>query len=231
VGNITNLTADFSWLLGNNHTGSMRWSIVTPDGNVFVYYGDLSGTFQSGTDGTGINMATVTDARVEGSGFAGTPLYDTWSDVLSRTAPSGTVSNEPVSEIDLVVDAGYAGTQKVQLSDVSITANGNTSEYVPGTVTGSTSSSDSDGPWSNTTAPAMYIDVAQTSGGTPGTVDETTYAGVGDTGGQFSVAGGTYKYNLSTSSLPGAGTYQVSMDPSPAHTSPITTSPGTFELK
>jgi hypothetical protein len=229
VGNITSLIADFTWLSGNNHTGSMRWSIVTPDGTIYVYYGDLSSTFQSGTGGTGVNMATVTDARVEGSGsLAGTPVYDTWSDVLSRLG--GTVANEPVSEIDLVVDAGYAGTQAVQLSDVSITANGSTSEYVPGTVAGSSSSSDSLGPWSNTTAPAMYIDVNRTSGADPGTVDETTYTGVGDTGGQFSVVNGMYKYNLSSSSL-GAGTYQVFMDPSSAHTSPIATSPGTFVLK
>ncbi len=35
-----------------------------------------------------------------------------------------------VNAIDLVVDAGYGGTQKVQLSDVFV----NGSEYVPGTV-------------------------------------------------------------------------------------------------
>jgi hypothetical protein len=210
----------------------MRWSIVTPDGNVYVYYGDLSSTFQSGQGGSGVNMATVTDARVEGDGsLAGTPLYDTWSDVLSRPAPSGTVANEPVSEIDLVVDAGYAGSQKVQLADVQVTANGSTSEYVPGTVPGSTSTSDSVGAWTSTTTPPMYIDVVQTSGSAPGTVDETTYTGVGDTSGQFSVVDGKYKYNLSTASLPGAGTYQVFMDPSSSHNSPITTSPGTFILK
>jgi hypothetical protein len=232
VGNIANLTAAFSWLAGNNHTGSLRWSIVTPDGNVYVYYGDLSSTFQSGQGGSGVNMATVTDARVEGDGsLGGTPLYDTWSDVLSRSAPSGTVANEPVSEIDLVVDAGYAGAQRVQLSDVQITANGSASEYVPGTVPGSTHTTDSIGSYSPTTTPPMYVDVVQTSGGAPGTVDETTYTGVGDTSGQFAVVDGKYKYNLSNASLPGAGTYQVSMDPSSAHNSPITTSPGTFVLK
>lgn len=232
VGSISNLTADFSWIAGNNHTGSMRWSIVTPDGEIYVYYGDLSTTFQSGQGGSGDNMASATDARIEGTGsLAGTPVYDTWSDVLSRPAPSGTVANEPVSAIILVVDAGYAGTQQVQLSDVSIAGTGFSSGYVPGTVAGSTSSTDSLGPWSNTTTPAMYIDVVQDTGSAPGTVDETTYTGVGDTGGQFKVVNGMYKYNLSTATLPGAGTYQVFMDPSSAHNSPITTAPGQFVLK
>lgn len=217
VGNITNLTADFSWLVGNNHTGSMRWSIMTPDGIVFVYYGDVSSSFQSGTGGSADNMAAVTDARVEGNGsFAGSPVYDTWTDVLARSAPSGTVANEPVSEIDLVVDAGYAGTQKVQLSDVQITANGTSSEYVPGTVSGSSSSADSFGPWSNTTSPKMYIDVVLGDSNASAAVDETTFTGVGDSGGQFAVVNGMYKYNLSNTNPPlgVAGTYYVYMNSS-----------------
>jgi hypothetical protein len=242
VGNITNLTADFSWLNGgNNHTGSMRWSIVTPDGVVYVYYGDLSSTFQSGQGGSGVNMATVTDARVEGEGsFSGSPLYDTWSDVLSRTAPSGTVANETVSEIDLVVDAGYAGTQQVALSDVQITGNGSTGEYVPGTVPGSTSTTHSLSSWTATTSPAMYIDVVKGNASDPGTVDETTYTGVGDSGGQFAVVDGKYKYNLSNSSQPlgSAGTYYVYMNSSAtlgnANRIPTSNAPGgivSFVLK
>ena len=77
----------------------------------------------------------------------------------------------------------------------------------------------------------MYLDVVQTSGGAPGTVDETTYTGVGDTGGQVTVVDGKYKYNLANTTLPGAGTYQVCMDPSATHTAPIQTTCGIFVLK
>ena len=60
-------------------------------------------------------------------------------------------------------------------------------------------------------------------------MDETSYTGVGDTSGQFAVVNGMYKYNLSTSSLSGAGTYWVYMTPdTDAHR---VASGGTFVLK
>jgi hypothetical protein len=217
VAGISNLTADFTWLTGYNHQGSMRWSIVTSAGNFFVYYGDTSSSFQSGTGGTGVNMTATGEARVE-TPETGPGKYVTWSDLINGTnGVNASDASVTVSEIDLVVDAGYGGTQKVQLSDVQITASGNTSEYVPGTVPGSTSTTDSVGPWSSTTSPAMYIDVAMGNPSDPGTVDETTYTGVGDTGGQFAIVNGMYKYNLSNTSLPlgSPGTYYVYMNSNP----------------
>jgi hypothetical protein len=220
VGSISNLTAHFGWPVGHNAGGSMRWALRTPDGEVWIYYGDLATTFQSGTGGSGTNMLTLTDARVEASQLGHSPQYDTLANVLAAPAPTasyGTIANEPVTGIDLVVDAGWALTQRVQLSDVQITANGSTSEYVPGTVPGSTSTSDSVGPWTATTSPAMYIDVVKGNPSDPGTVDETTYTGVGDSGGQFAVVDGKYKYNLSNASAPlgSAGTYYVYMNSGP----------------
>ena len=231
VAGITSLTADFTWLAGSDHTGSMRWSIVTSAGTYYVYYGDNCPFCETGTSGSGVNMTTTTDQRVE-TPETGPGQFVTWSDLINGTnGVNPGDASATVSEVDLVVDAGFAGTQRVQLSDVQITDNGSTSEYVPGTVPGSTSTVDSVGPWSSTIVPTMYIDVVQTSGSAPGTVDETTYTGVGDTSGQFSMVDGMYKYNLSTTSLPGAGRYQVFMDPSAAHNTPIANSPGTFVLK
>ena len=226
---ITNLTADFTWQTGNNHQGSMRWSIVTSAGTFYVYYGDTSSSFQSGTGGTGANMTQATDARVE-TPELGPGTYVTWSDLINGTnGVNASDAAATVSEIDLVVDAGYGGTQKVHLSDVFI----NSSEYVPGTVTGSSTSTTTDGPWTTTTTPSMYIDIAKGSSSDPGTVDETTYTGVGDTSGQFAVVDSKYKYNLSNNLT--AGTYNIWMTPSDdAHRIPVTNSPtgaATFVLK
>jgi hypothetical protein len=70
------------------------------------------------------------------------------------------------------------------------------------------------GSWQNTTTPSMYLDLSKVTGSDPGTVDETTYSGVGDTSGQFSVVNGMYKYNLDSSQIGGAGGYTVTLDPS-----------------
>jgi hypothetical protein len=107
------------------------------------------------------------------------------------------------------VDGSYAGTQTVKLSDALI----NNSEYVPG----STSSTDSVGPWTATTSPPMYIDVVQQGSATdPGTPDETTYTGVGDSGGQFAVVDGKYNPSNNSKPLGSAGTYYVYKNSSPA---------------
>ena len=79
----------------------------------------------------------------------------------------------------------------------------------------------------------MYIDIAEGSSSDPGTVDETTYTGVGDTSGQFAAVDSKHKYNLSNSLS--AGTYNIWMTPSDdAHRIPVTNSPtaaATFVLK
>jgi hypothetical protein len=201
-------------LAGNNHQGSMRWSIVTSAGVFYVYYGDTVGSFQSGQGGTGVNMTATGEARVE-TPERGPGTYVTWSDLINGTnGVNAADASATVSEIDLVVDAGYGGSQKVRFSDVSV----NDSDYVPGTIPGSVTSADSLGPWSSTTSPAMYIDIVKGNANDPGTVDESTYAGVGDSGGQFAVVDGKYKYNLANSSLPlgSAGTYYVYMNSSAA---------------
>jgi hypothetical protein len=237
VGGLTNLTAYFRWLEGQNQAGSMRWTINTPDGNVYVYYGEPFNT-GAGTVDSGVNMITdpTNTSRVEAqSPLPASPQYDTWNNVMPRpVAGVGSIASEPVNWVQLVIDSGTStAPEQVQLSDVQITAGGNTSEYVPGTVTGTPVTTDSFGPWANTTSPAMYIDIAKGTSADPGTVDETTYTGVGDTSGQFAVVDGKYKYNLSNNLS--TGTYNVFMTPNTdANRIPVTNSPtgaATFVLK
>jgi hypothetical protein len=212
LSDITNLEATFQWLSGHNAGGSMRWSIVTSMGTFYVYYGDESTSFQTGQGGSGINMTTpIVGARVE-TPELGPGVYVTWSDLIHGTG--GVATGDPsatVSQIDLVVDAGYTGTQRVQLSDVQITDNGATSEYVPGTIAGSTSTSTTSTPWVNDTTDPAWVYLNEVNGATPGqAVDENLVDTQGDNGGQYRVVDGMYMYNFPVSNLKDpTATYQI----------------------
>ena len=208
---LSSLIADFTWQSGHDAGGAMRWSVVTNQGTFYVYYGDLSTSFQTGTGGSGINMVTpVVGARVE-TPETGPGVYLNWSDLLNGTGGSAHHSDALVSEIDLVVDAGYTGTQTVQLQDVSITDNGATSTYTPGDVTsggGATTCA------TDTTDP-MWISLTKLSSNAPAApVDESTITNTqGDTGGQFRITNGMYMYNLPISQLDPTAQYQVGISP------------------
>jgi hypothetical protein len=207
VSQITSLIADYTWQGGvaADHDGALRWSITTdipnPKGgfeSLFVYYGDYPNfTAESGGDGSATNLLSLTDQRVDTTQFGGA-FYDTWA----HASDPSYLGNDTVTSISLVLDAGWAGDQVMNLTDAQVVVNGATSTF---TMPASTTS--------QTTAPAMFIDIVKGTSSDPGTVDETTYTGVGDTSGQFAVVDGKYKYNLSTSSLSGAGTYTVYMTP------------------
>ena len=203
VGAISDLMASFAWQAGHNHTGSMRWSIQTSAGNFYVYYGDTCPFCQDGTGQSGTNMTTLSDQRVE-TPENGPGSFKTWSDLVNGTnGVNATDASLPVSEIDLVVDAGYAGTQQVQLSDVQIIDNGATSEYVPGTIAGSTTSSTTTGPLVTDNSTPAWISITKTSGATPaGPIDESTLTSTqGDTGGQYRQVDSMYMYNLPVNDL------------------------------
>ena len=214
VADLTSLVANYTWATGGNHGGSLRWSIETPDGNIHVYFGDSPNfTTESSADGSGANLLSLTDARVDTTQFTGGAFYDTWAHASSPTF----LGSEPVTAVDLVVDGGWGGDQVLNLTSATVTdtINGSSTFTMPASTT------------SQTTAPAMYIDLVQGSASDPGTVDETTYTGVGDTSGQFAVVNGMYKYNLSNNLS--AGTYYVYM--TPGTDSQRINSPGKFVLK
>jgi hypothetical protein len=212
VADINNLTADFTWPYGENHSGGFRWQVgvqvkdtdptsptygqlVTK--NIMVDYGDASTTMQTGTGGSGVNMVNSTLAaqnRDESSQVGGT-MYTPWSYVQNN------FGNLPVTEVDLVLDGGWgtgqtAGThdQVINLTDATVGYTGGSSTFtMPGSLTTQTNS-----------APAwIYLD--KTSGVTTAPIDETTLTSTqGDTGGQFRQVDGKYIYNLPVNDLQGA---------------------------
>jgi hypothetical protein len=127
VSDLTSLVAHYTWSAGADHGGSMRWEINTPDGNIQVYFGDPD--------------------SYEASQLGHSPMYDTLANVLAATVPSGiTIGNERVNWLNLTVDAGWGGPQKVTPQDVTIGTKLGTSTYTPGSAPGSTSTSSVAGP-------------------------------------------------------------------------------------
>jgi hypothetical protein len=213
VADVSNLAADFTWQTGENHGGSMRWEINTPDGNIMIYYGDLNTSFQSGTDGSGVNMMLAADARFEASQLGhSSPPYDMLANILAAPAPGGgTIAGEPVNWINLTVDGGWGSPQKVQLSGVQETVKGVTSTYTPGTILGGSSTSSTTSPWVSTNSDPAWVYLYKTSGATPAqVVDENLVNTQGDTGGQFRAVDGMYMYNFPVSNLPDpSATYKI----------------------
>lgn len=228
VSQIQSLIADYSWAQGSDHGGSMRWQIDTPDGALYVYYGDSSSDFQSDNNGvdfySGTDMRQLTDIRTEFQGF-NNPQYQTWTDVLADPAPTasyGTIGNEPVQDIGLVTDSGgWSGNgQQVTLQDASIVTPAGTATYTPGTTGTNPSCTD----WTNDTTDSFWLSISKTSGATPaGQVNESTIDNTqGDTGGQFRLVNGFYMYNLPLSQLTDlTATYTIGISPNNNGSNPV----------
>jgi hypothetical protein len=223
VKDITNLEADFNWKQGHDAGGSMRWQVnlaqpINGGTQFSVYYGDPESTYQTDVDGTdiGMNMADLssTDGRADAS-FIGGPMYVPWSQMVSL------YGNDQIASVSLVVDAGWKLTQEVSLTDVNVTIGGNSSEYVPGTV-----SSTSDTGWVSTNSAPAWIYLHKTSGVSTAPIDESTLTSTqGDTGGQFRQVDGKYIYNLPVNDLNGAGgdIYNVGVSFNSDGSSPVPT--------
>jgi hypothetical protein len=121
---ITELSVTYKILEGGFGAGSLRFSVGvdedqdgTADGYIFVYAGtapnfdDEPGDWvQSG------NLLATDDLRVDTSQIGGT-FYDTWEHALELTEGAA------VTEVLIVVDAGYAfevGVQAIAVSEVQI---------------------------------------------------------------------------------------------------------------
>src|SRR5262245_55496818 len=111
VSDITNLTAHFTCLQGHNQGGGFRWVLGTPNGQIWVHYGDVSSSLQTGTAGDGVNMLTTGEARVEASQLGHSPMYDTWANIKAE------FGGLPVSYVQLTLDGGWAtdGSQVINV--------------------------------------------------------------------------------------------------------------------
>jgi hypothetical protein len=193
VSQITSLTADYTWQnnIAADHGGGLRWSITTADGNsIFVTYGDYPDftTETAGVNGSGTNLLGLSDARVETGAYGSAgKFYDTWANASSASF----LGNDLVTSISLVMDAGWAGDQVINLADANVGINSVTSTFtMPSAVTTATNS-----------APA-YIYLHKTASVTTAPVDESTLTSTqGDSGGQFRAVDGKYIYNLPVNDL------------------------------
>ena len=193
VAGITNLSANYLFTFGNCAGGAIRWSISTPSGHIFVYYGtapnftDCNGAASQ----SGMNMVSLTDLRFDTSQVGGT-FYDSWANVL---ATYGTLS---VSAVTLAVDGGWAaGDQVVTLSSATVNAD----TFTPAAASPLA-------PTCNLPAATIKISHAATSTAIP--VDEALVSAVNDNGTSFRIVDCKYMYNLAVSSLSGPGIYTVS---------------------
>jgi hypothetical protein len=185
VSGIIDLEAAATFTAGSNGGGALRWSVNTPIGNIFVYYGTGPG-FTDNLVQSGNLIANTSDVRVDTSQLPGGTFYDTWAHALTLAG------SQPVGYTALVLDGGWSNPAGQVMNLTSATVNGN-AFTMPGTITTQTN-----------TAPAwIYLD--KTSGVTTAPIDETTLTSTqGDSGGQFRQVDGKYIYNLPVNDLQGA---------------------------
>lgn len=186
---LTTLSADYAFSLGNCHGGALRWSVrVSLTQSVFIYYGDLPNfTDCTSNNQSGTNMIGLGDVRYDTSQVGGT-FYDTYAHAQAL------VGSWPIVRASLVLDGGWAGDQRMTVSNVTV----NDNTFVP--ASGSTPTCD---------LPAATIKVTKISGSTSGPVNEPVSIQPNDTNDDFRIVDCKYMYNLATSSLSGTGRYKV----------------------
>lgn len=202
---VTNLSATYAFTLGDCHGGSLRWTInVTHNGvsqNVYVYYGDPGGV-QSCTgaaSGSGQNLiSTGATNRFEIQG-AGAPVYQTYADVQA------VVGDDHVNWVGLMLDSGWGGDQKVDVSNVTVNDNTfvpKTSEIISTVTTPGTFTKTCD-------LPQAALRWAKNDATPTGAINEAESVQPKDTGEYYRQVDCKYIYNLDVSGLTGTGTYSV----------------------
>ncbi len=208
---ITNLSATYLFTEGTCHGGSLRWTLdLVHDGviqSVHVYYGDpnqaSAGQECSINSGSGQNLITTSTVanRFEMAGFGLAPVYNSYA------TTQGIVGNDRVLAVRLVLDSGWGGTQRADVSN--ITVNNNT--FVPKT-TEVLASTTITGDYAKTCALPDARLTWSKNGGASGSVNEKTSIQKKDSGEFFRQVDCKYIYNLSVSSLSGAGRYSVNVN-------------------
>ena len=198
---ITSLKADYDFTEGNCHGGSLRWQVRTSDSRaMFVYYGDAPNFTDCETsDQSGVNMIGKSDLRYDTSQYTGGTFYDTYAHALEVIG-----RETPVTRVSLVLDSGWGGDQRADVSNISV--NDNVYQWDGGGSGVATPTCD---------LPEARINVVKTDVVADGAINEEPVQGsLADDGNLFRVVDCKYKYNLSIPSLKGsrptpAGTYRV----------------------
>jgi hypothetical protein len=193
---VTELKTTYAFTDGNCHGGSLRWSVrVSPTQSVFIYYGDEPNTTDcTTTSQSGTNMIGLSDLRYDTSQVGGT-FYDTYQHAVAL------VGTMPIIRASLVIDSGWGGNQRLNVSNTTV--NGNVYQFI----------SSGGGAFAPTCAlPAATIQVAKSDPLADGTInEEPVQASLVDSGNAFRIVDCKYQYVLSIPSLLGAGTYSVEL--------------------
>jgi hypothetical protein len=192
---IAELKTDYTFTLGDCHGGSLRWSVrVSATQSVFIYYGDEPNTTDCTTNSqSGINMIGLADLRYDTSQVGGT-FYDTYANALTL------VGSTPIIRASLVIDSGWGGDQRLNVSNTTV--NGNVYQFV--SAAGGTYAPTCD-------LPPATIEVSKNDPVASGDVNEAAVqASLADDGNLFRVVDCKYQYILSIPSLHKVtGTYEV----------------------
>ena len=203
---IKQLSAVYSFTLGDCHGGSLRWSIRTsPTQSVFIYYGNppafgnggvegCTPSSSGGVDQSGTNLIGLTDLRYDTSQYPGGTFYDTYAHAQLLVGTSA------ILRASLVLDSGWGGDQRLTLSTATFATAAFSDTFVPSPSSPMTS-----------TCPTQEasIQITKTDGAPTGSVNEPVSVQPQDNDGIFRIVDCKYMYNLATSSLTGVGTYTV----------------------
>jgi hypothetical protein len=202
---ISGLSAQYAFTLGDCHGGALRWQIRTGASQaLFIYYGNAPEFGNDGTVGckavsgdgqTGSNLIGLADLRYDTSQYVGGTFYDTYAHAMTL------MGSLPILRTSLVLDGGWRGDQRLTLGSATVTTATFSDTFTPATSTG--------------LAPTCAlptnatIKITKTDGLPSGDVNEPLTIQPNDNNGTFRTVDCKLMYNLATSSLSGVGTYKV----------------------
>jgi hypothetical protein len=228
---ITQLSAVYAFSVGDCHAGSLRWTLYLNDGgvtrNLDVHYqpgaNGLSGQFcQPGTSGANMADQTSSDPYVVINQFTyvGTPYSFSSAYNVTYGEAVTQLGGLQVLGMNLVVDSGFAGDERVNLTSATVGVGGTTpytDTFTPQPASAFTAVCPTE---------QASIKVTKFDGSPSGEVNEPVTIQPQDNNGIFRIVDCKYMYNLATSSLSGVGTYTVK-----ATIGSTTFTVATFDLK
>jgi hypothetical protein len=191
---ITELSAAYAFTKGNCYGGSLRWSVRTsPTQSVFIYYGDYPNFTDCSTNNqSNTNMIGMSDLRYDLTQYGG-PFYGSYADAQAL------VGNLPIIRVSLVLDGGWGGDQRVTLTSATVATAAFSDTLTPHETP----------PTPICPTGVAYIGITKVAGSDQGAVNEPMTIQPQDSNGIFRIVDCKYMYNLATSSLMGAGKYNV----------------------
>jgi hypothetical protein len=205
VNDIAILQTDYNFTLGDCHGGSLRWQVRTSATQaMYIYYGTppefgnggvggCTPASPGGVDQSGVNMIGQLDLRYDTSQYPGGTFYDSYAHAMTL------IGTTPVIRASLVIDSGWGGDQRLNVSNTFV--NDNEYDFVSATGGDFTPTCD---------LPAARIEVGKSDPVVDGAINEQPVQGsIADDGNLFRVVDCKYQFILSIPSLQGSGTYRV----------------------